>query len=122
MSNKRESGGIGEQIALDYLLVKGYKLVERNFTCRLGEIDLICEKDGFIVFIEVKSLDINSEFYIYSTLTKFKKKRLKKAINTWLLKHNKLEDVWRADFVGVLVDKASANHKIEHFEFIDLSK
>ena len=47
-------GRFGEDKAVDYLISAGYTVLQRNFRCRLGEIDIIAQKDGFIAFIEVK--------------------------------------------------------------------
>ena len=52
---KTESlGRFGEQCAADYLEKKGYKIIERNFRCRAGEIDVIAADAEYIVFAEVK--------------------------------------------------------------------
>lgn len=48
-------GNKGEKRAAAYLTSKGYKIIERNYRCKLGEIDLIAEKDNIIVFVEVKT-------------------------------------------------------------------
>ena len=47
-------GDFGEEQAARCLRRKGYRIVERNFRCRQGEIDIIAEKGGYIVFVEVK--------------------------------------------------------------------
>ena len=54
MKNKRTLGAFYEQRVSDYLEQKGYRIIERNFYCRFGEIDLICRKNGYLVFVEVK--------------------------------------------------------------------
>jgi len=51
----KELGKHGENIAWDYLKRQGYRLLERNYRCRYGEIDLIAKDGETIVFIEVKS-------------------------------------------------------------------
>jgi putative endonuclease len=48
-------GVLGEELAFHELRRKGYKVLLRNYECALGEIDLIAKKDGFLVFIEVKT-------------------------------------------------------------------
>lgn len=53
LSTKR-AGDQGEQIALDYLIGKGYSLVERNYRTRYGEVDLILRSGDTMVFVEVK--------------------------------------------------------------------
>ena len=52
--NKRKVGTEYEDMAAAYLEKQGYRIIERNFTCRTGEIDIIAEEKGFICFIEVK--------------------------------------------------------------------
>ncbi len=51
---KTELGAWGEEMAAQLLLKKGYRIAERNYRCRMGEIDLIARKDRLIVFVEVK--------------------------------------------------------------------
>lgn len=53
--NKLTSGGLGEIYAARYLRDNKYDILGANFQCRHGEIDIIAEKDGYIVFIEVKT-------------------------------------------------------------------
>ena len=50
----RTLGNFGEEQAARYLRRKGYRIVERNFRCRQGEIDLIARKGKYLVFVEVK--------------------------------------------------------------------
>ena len=52
---KKELGNIGEQIAVEYLEKKRYQILERNFYCRQGEIDIIATEQNQIIFVEVKA-------------------------------------------------------------------
>lgn len=52
--NKRKTGTVYEEKAAAYLKDRGYRILEKNYRCPLGEIDLIAEEDGYLVFIEVK--------------------------------------------------------------------
>lgn len=54
MENRRQLGNEYERRAEEYLRQKGYRIRCRNYRCRLGEIDLIGEEDGYLVFVEVK--------------------------------------------------------------------
>lgn len=58
---KVEKGRWGENKAADFLAEKGYIIIERNFRCRYGEVDIIAEYDGVIHFVEVKTR--SSEMY-----------------------------------------------------------
>ena len=52
--NKRRTGSEYEGLAAGWLENQGYRIVEKNYRCRQGEIDLIAEKDGYLIFVEVK--------------------------------------------------------------------
>ena len=80
MYEKHETGKIGEEIAVIYLRQNGYQIIERNFECRQGEIDIIAKDKNEIVFIEVKTrssvlyglpkdaVDIKKKKHIYRTV------------------------------------------------------
>jgi len=54
-SDRKRTGEKGEDIACDYLRSRGYRIVERNYRCPLGEIDIVARDGDAIVFVEVKS-------------------------------------------------------------------
>lgn len=80
MYQRHETGKIGEDLVTKYLEQNGYKIIERNFECRQGEIDIIAQDKKEIVFIEVKTrsnknygkpkeaVDRNKKKHIYKTL------------------------------------------------------
>ncbi|WP_028509956.1 YraN family protein [Ruminococcus sp. NK3A76] len=53
--SRRQTGDIGEQAVCDMLIRHGYEILDRNFTVRGGEIDIIAKKNGLIAFVEVKT-------------------------------------------------------------------
>ncbi len=53
---RKELGSRGEDIAVSFLKKKGYKIIERNYRCRYGEIDIIAERDKVTAFIEVRTI------------------------------------------------------------------
>ena len=54
-SDRKRTGKKGEDIAVAYLISRGYRIVERNYKCPLGEIDIVARDGDEIVFVEVKS-------------------------------------------------------------------
>lgn len=105
-------GKQGEEIAINYLNKKGYKILEKNFLCRQGEIDVIALEDNYIVFIEIKSRT-NTEFGLPSeSVTKKKIKKILKAAGYYLYIRN-LENLdVRIDAIEVYIkqEKYYINH------------
>ena len=84
---RRELGAWGEERAAKYLRSKGYTILERNFRCRAGEIDIIALRGGAIVFVEVK-LRRDSEFAeAREFVTPAKQARIRTAASLWLAEH-----------------------------------
>ncbi|MCX7793798.1 MAG: YraN family protein [Thermodesulfovibrionales bacterium] len=75
----RDRGIKGENLAINYLKKKGYKILERNYRTRAGEIDIIASKDGMVVFVEVKTRSTDLFGAPEESVTKEKQERLKKA-------------------------------------------
>lgn len=113
MAHHNELGMLGEDIAAAYLLRKGYKIHRRNFIYDKAEIDIIAEKDGMIVVVEVKTR--NSSFFgdPQSFVSKGKIKLLVKAANEYMISNN-LEQEVRFDIVAILKNKYI--EQLEHFE------
>jgi putative endonuclease len=55
MDSRRRLGDLGERLAQQHLEAKGYRIRERNYRRREGEIDIIAERDGVLTFVEVKT-------------------------------------------------------------------
>ena len=92
-------GKTGELIARQYLETKGYKFIRANYFARYGEIDLIMEKEGEVVFVEVKTRHEGNDVAPNVTLPEAKIRRLEMAINIYLQKHE-IEE-WRLILVAV---------------------
>ena len=105
-------GKYGEDVAERYLMQKGYNIIERNFMCKQGEIDIIAEHSKYIVFIEVKT----RSNYKYGTpamaTNNIKKQHIKSAANIFLYinKFDKFEI--RFDVIEVFINngKCYINH------------
>lgn len=84
--NRRKFGDVGENIAIRHLEGLGFKIVEKNFRCKMGEIDIIAKKDSEIYFIEVKmrsSLDYGDPL---ESITWAKQKQISKAVKFYMLR------------------------------------
>jgi putative endonuclease len=74
-----EKGKIAEDIAATYLADRGYKIIERNFLCRTGEVDIIAEHDGCLVFVEVRSRHSRSTYDPVYSVDRRKQNRIVRA-------------------------------------------
>ncbi|GHD55033.1 YraN family protein [Jeongeupia chitinilytica] len=84
-SSKREAGAAAEQRAADYLCTQGLSLVARNWSCRRGEIDLICRDGNTLVFVEVRQRASGRFGGAAASITPAKQARLVAAAQTYLL-------------------------------------
>ena len=122
--NTKLLGNKGEQIATDYLLGKGYKILHRNFVAFGAEIDIVAmdESTDSIVFVEVKTLS-NSYFEQPYEKVNFKKqKQIIKAANSYLVRHN-IDKEARFDVVSIVANDATPlqiEHIISAFNPFDL--
>ncbi len=87
--NKKELGNIGEQHALKFLQQQGLQLIEKNFHCRLGEIDLIMRDGDYLVFVEVRSRKNQGYGNALESIGYFKQQKIKKAAQYFFCKYSK---------------------------------
>ena len=88
MNDKKDLGVWGEERAARYLFLRGYRIIERNFRCRQGEIDIIARKGGFIVFVEVKLRKNAYHGEAREFVTRSKQERLIATAQFWLSQHD----------------------------------
>ena len=110
-------GAWGEALAGRFLRKQGYRLVEANFTCRFGEIDLIAENREYLVFAEVKLRKDDSHGMAREFVTGAKQARLRTAAEPWLSLHP-TEKQPRFDVVEIYAPLGAATKKpvIRHLE------
>jgi len=112
--NKRKApknnGEKAEQAAEAFLLTQGLRFVERNFFCRLGEIDLIFLDQDCYVFIEVRYRANNAHGSAAESLGQSKLNKVRKSASLWLQKNNKVNNASRFD--AVLFDKKIDKHHL----------
>ena len=114
-SDNSRVGHLGEDIAANYLTARGYRILERNFRCKGGEVDIIARDpaDKSLVFVEVKARRGLAYGVPQLAVTPFKQRQVSKAALTWLSK-NRLHDTnARFDVIAILLHTDAA-HSIEH--------
>ena len=116
MATTREQGEYTENLACQYLEQKGLKLLERNFHCRLGEIDLIMQHNDSLVFVEVRYRRSSNFGSGAESITINKQSKLIKTASVYLQRHAKLaKNPARFDVVSISGPIETTN--IENIEF-----
>ena len=116
--SRRETGVLGESLALGYLAGKGYELVERNYRTRYGEIDLILRGEDVLVFVEVKARRGVGFGDPLEAITPGKQARVRRMAEVYLARKGpgfveRFEEI-RFDAVGILV--GGGENEIRHVE------
>lgn len=109
MYYKQETGKEGEDIAVNYLKSIGYSVIERNFECRQGEIDIIALDKNEIVFIEVKTRRNKKYGLAVEAVNDTKKKHFCKAVEYYLYSRNLQDDFIRLDVIEIYLSKGKVN-------------
>ncbi|MGH2495760.1 MAG: YraN family protein [Ktedonobacteraceae bacterium] len=94
-------GRKGEQMAADALRERGYHIVEHNFRCRYGEIDLIAEEQDDLVFVEVKTRRGTAFGHPEEAVTLTKRRKLVEVASYYLDLHASGDRSWRIDVVAI---------------------
>lgn len=99
---KKDLGHQGEALAQKYLKKQGYKIIDTNFSCKSGEIDIIAKDNGVLVFVEVRSKTKTDYGSPIDTIDAKKQQKIKKTAQQYLLQL-KTEDIYcRFDVVAIL--------------------
>lgn len=101
---RRTVGESGEEAAVQYLLRRGYHILQRNYRCRFGEIDLIARDGGTLAFIEVKTRRSRQFGPAASAVTFEKQRHLIKASQMYMAQTKKAYALCRFDVVAVEID------------------
>lgn len=129
-SKTQKIGELGEDIATKYLISKGFKILERNYTRKYGEIDVSCEKNGIIHFVEVKSVtrESNTNDFVYKNeldirpednMHPKKIERLYRTIQTYLAEKGMSDKIdWQLDLVCIYLDQTKRKARVKILENI----
>lgn len=116
-SYRTDLGRLGERIAAQYLIQRGYTLLASNWRCKGGEIDLVARRGSSLVFVEVRTRRAASVDAAFESITPRKRQRLLAAIHTYLTETGLESEAWRVDIIAVAVRRGSPPIiDIEHLE------
>ncbi len=113
---RRRLGAWGEGVVRRHLVDHGYRIIETNFRCARGEIDIIAEKDGCLAFLEVRTKSNLNMGTPEESITPAKRLRLVNLANIYLQAHPELTQEWRIDVVAVELGPSGSIARLEVIE------
>ena len=111
---RRQTGQTGEQIAARYLFRKGFRLLEHNYSCDVGEIDLIAEDRGTVVFVEVKTRKSLVSGTPEEAVDRDKRRQIRRAAQWYLQAWRRWPQRIRFDIVGIELNDNDRVTSIRH--------
>lgn len=115
-SYNKDIGSFGEALARDYLISKGYKILNMNFRNKFGEIDIICKKNNLLIFCEIKSRYSNSFCSPIESITCYKQKQIIKLSELYLISKKYYNFNVRYDIIEVIFNTITSSHIINHVQ------
>ena len=117
MTRQRQTlGRLGENEAVSYLKKHGYRLLQRNYRCRLGEIDIIVMDGETLVFVEVRCRSSGRFGLPQESIRWRKQSKLRKVAQYYLKAVQKEEAPVRFDVLALLFDRENQPVQVEHIK------
>lgn len=115
--SRKLRGREAEEHAAQYLLKKGYLIVERNWRCRSGELDIIAKKNGMLVIVEVRSRSSRSMGFgtPAESMTPRKIRQVRDTAAVYLLQHGASTSNVRFDLIGIVLGPDMKVESLEHY-------
>lgn len=112
---RKRLGQLGEQMAATYLLQNGYRIVERNWRCPSGEIDIIAEAGGILVFVEVRTRRMTGTYGTAAESVRYRKqKQVRDTARVYLYRNEAYDRQIRFDVIAVQLNRDGAFHSLQH--------
>ncbi|GIW11653.1 MAG: YraN family protein [Chloroflexi bacterium] len=112
---RQRFGTASEALAARWLEQAGLRILARNVRYPEGEIDLVAEEQGVLVFVEVRARQSTRFGTPEESLTARKQARLRAAAERYLAAHGQSEVDWRIDLVAVLSDRSGRPPQVTHY-------
>lgn len=110
IDDRRELGRRGEDLATTTLQLSGMEIIERNWRCRAGEIDIVARDRDVLVFVEVKCRRGLGFGDPLESITHEKLRRLRRLAGQWLADHDQIAAHIRIDAVGIVWGREQVPH------------
>lgn len=114
-STRRDLGDFGESAARSHLIRAGYAVLTSNWRCRIGEIDLVAQQGGQIVFVEVRTRRVGGPVPPEESLSPAKLRRMANLADAYMVEANlPAHTPCRIDVIAIDVDRTGRIARLEH--------
>jgi putative endonuclease len=114
--SRKDTGALGEKLAGEFLKKKGCRILQTNYRCPRGEIDIIALDRDCLVFIEVRTKICLEYGTPEESITANKMKHLKNAAQYYRQSHERLPPSWRIDVIAIELDASSRCKRLDLIE------
>ena len=113
---RQDTGNLGEKLAAEFLNEQGYTVLQTNYRCPEGEVDIVARQEDCLVFIEVRTKRGKEFGSPEESITPAKMEKLRRVAANYRQAHDDIPDAWRIDVVAVELDRQNRPLRIELIE------
>ncbi len=110
------TGNKGEDLAEEFLKTDGYQIRERNYHTKFGEIDIICQKEHTIIFVEVKTKTGLAYGSPEEMINQHKLEQVRKTAEVYLTKNNLNNYLCRIDMIAIIITDNLSKPELTHYQ------
>lgn len=114
--NNKIIGQIGENLAAEYLAERGYRVLDRNWSTKWGELDIVAQKEGVMVYVEVKTKVGEGFGTPEDMVNSYKIRQVRQTAEVYRITHNLPEGQARIDVIAIVLDKDHQVVRLEQYE------
>ncbi|MFC1965671.1 YraN family protein [Chloroflexota bacterium] len=113
---RRDTGILGEKLTRNFIEKRGYRILETNYRCPEGEIDIVARHKDFLVFVEVRTKTSLAFGSPEESITPAKARRMRATAFQYRQTHDNMPPLWRIDMVAV---ELTRDNKLSRIELIE---
>ncbi len=113
---RQETGNLGEKLAVEFLKKRGYRIMQNNYRCPEGEIDIVALQKDCLVFVEVRTKRSSEFGSPEESITPTKMDKLRRVAAHYRQTHDDVPASWRIDVFAIEIGRQNRPLRIEHIE------
>ena len=113
---RQDTGKLGEKLAAEFIRKQGYVILQTNYRCPEGEVDIVARQKDCLVFVEVRAKRGREFGSPEESITPAKMEKLRRVAAHYRQTHDDMPDSWRIDVVAVEIDRQDRPLRIELIE------